>query len=200
MLGIETSGEKTVVKCGKGTVGVIRDAGAAALLSKQGGDAVREFYSQVLGFAGIKAEYKNYLRVKRGCYEVVAVLDESVSDEPLVLNGLYADMFTPDFSVVSGKVIQPGENALLLDLNENTDLVIGTSCRIYSLRVDYDKAVLTAKGAGELSAKIRLRLPFVPAGARLNGKEISAEYESAGGTLLLSYNSDGEEAEITVYS
>ncbi len=200
MLGIETSGEKTVVKCGKGTVGVIRGAGAAALLSKQGGDAVREFYSQVLGFAGIKAEYKNYLRVKRGCYEVVAVLDESVSDEPLVLNGLYADMFTPDFSVVSGKVIQPGENALLLDLNENTDPIIGTSCRIYSLRVDYDKAVLTAKGAGELSAKIRLRLPFVPAGARLNGKEISAEYESTGGTLLLSYNSDGEEAEITVYS
>ena len=200
MLGVKPEGEKTVVPCGKGTVGIFTVSPAKALLSKQGSDSIRSFYSAVLEKAGRKAEYKNYLHVSRGSYEVYAVLDESISAEPLMLKGRYADMFDPAFAVVTEKTVKPGENALLLDLDKNEDPVIGTSCRIFSLDINENRAAVKAKGAADLNANMRLKLPFAPARAEINGKPAAFEYEQTGGTVLVSYYSSGEETLITLYS
>ncbi|MBR0112194.1 MAG: hypothetical protein IJM02_00435, partial [Clostridia bacterium] len=200
MLGVKPESEKTIVPCGKGTVGIFTVSPAKALLSKQGSDSIRSFYSAVLEKAGREVEYKNYLHVSRGAYEVYAVLDESISAEPLTVNGRYADMFDPAFAVVTEKTVRPGENALLLDLDKNEDPVIGTSCRIFSLDINENRAAVKAKGAADLNANMRLKLPFAPARAEINGKPAAFEYEQTGGTVLVSYYSSGEETLITLYS
>ncbi len=199
MLGIENTENELIAKCGKGTVGIRKTAPALALLSKEGSDGVRDFYSRVLAFSGKEAEFSNTLHITRDGYEIYAVLDESVSDEPLTVKGVYADMFTPAFDVVTEKTIKPGQNALLRNLENAECGVIGTSCRVYSLETEGKTARLTAKGPGELNANIRLRLPFKAVRAELNGKEISCVYEETGCTVLLSYYSTGERADITIY-
>ncbi len=199
MLEVKIEGDRQICRCGKGVFAFMRTSPAKLLLSKEGGDALRDFYAEALEFGGRKAEYRNYLHAERGCYDVYSVLAESVSSEPLKVSGLFADMFAPDFAIVSEKTVNPGENALLLNFERNDSPIIGTSCRINSLDIEKDKAVMTIRGAGEFNANVRLKLPFKAARAKIDGKEIKCEYESAAGTALISFESEPGERVIEIY-
>ena len=104
---------------GKGTVCVIRTDPKDYVLH-EGGDKyflylAARMYEQERAKAG-KLEFKNNFYLQRGDYDLAAVLEESVSDEPFTVEGCLIDLFDPKITDIHSKRINPGEQALLLNV------------------------------------------------------------------------------------
>ncbi len=199
MLGIEANGEKLISDCLNGTVGVWKTNPSAFCLSKEKADAYRAFFEENLAKKGRKITYKNSLVIKRKPYIIAAVMDESINDNELCFEGLFADMFTPDFSIIKKKTLAVGENAMLFDLNEISGeslCVIGTSLRVDSLSQDGEKITLCVSGASKFRANIRLRVPFEIKTATVDGESADCVYDSESKTVLVSFDSTGKDRKI----
>ena len=155
LLDIELSEKLTIKNIGKGSVAVYNENPAIFCYSKENADILRDIFEKVVG----KVEYKNHLYIERDRYVIAAVMDESVSDEPLIIDGIFADMYTADFAIVNGKKLKPGENTMLANIEKLNDLdIVGTSVRILSLEETNNKLVLKINGA-KTKANIRIRVP-----------------------------------------
>lgn len=104
---------------GKGMVCVVRQD-PKAFVMQPGGDAdfvstVKRLYESKTG-AG-ELQFKNNFYMERGKYDLVAVMDESVSPEPYEVKGQLIDLFDPQLPILTTKRVNPGEQSLLLDLN-----------------------------------------------------------------------------------
>ena len=198
LLGCNGKEEKRVVKYGKGIAAVWNRNPAEICFSKQNSDEMREFFTEVLKEKNIAPEYKNNIVVEREYITAAAVLDESISNEPLTLKGVYADMFSPGFDIITEKVLKPGENTLLLDLNKYDDCVIGTSSRIYACDKTETGLNIRARGADLLNAYIRVRPGFEVKEVLIDGEKACFEAESTANTILISYESKGKEVNIEI--
>lgn len=195
-LGIDEPGKKDMYNVGDGRLLLWKINPAVFCFSKENADSLRDFVGKAVDW-----EYTNLLVLRREPYVVAAALDESVSEEPAVLSGLFADMYTPDFRVVENVTLSPGENVLLFDLKtlcENEARVVGTSVRIIELTESGSGFTLCVKGAAELRAYIRLKIPGRVRAAYLDGEEISHSYDDRSETVLLSFDSDGKRHVLTV--
>ena len=190
MLGISPDKEQQIFTCGKGIAAVWNYNPGKILFTKENSDVYRDFVCGVLKEKGIVPEYKNYLYLERDKYIIAAVMDESVTDEPLEINGFFADMFSPDFAIKTQVTLHENDKCMLLDLDKIKDeklCVIGTSARIYSL--DENGGTITAEvyGAGNLNANIRLRVPFEVKEAFIDGEKCGCVYDSTSETVLVSF-------------
>ncbi|MCR5151486.1 MAG: hypothetical protein K6B52_09735 [Clostridiales bacterium] len=199
LFGIDEAISDTIINYGKGCVGYLNINPVELSFNKEGSDRLRDFVSRAVSNVNIKYNYSNCLKVNRGIYTIAACLDESVNSEPVVINGLFADMFTQDFAVIDKKTLLPGENVFLCDLDKIKEktAVIGTSLRIYSLDEDDKKINVVAKGA-KCSAKIRLKIGFAPSNVSVNGEKCDYVFDNHSGTVLISFESDGSEYHITL--
>jgi hypothetical protein len=64
-----------------------------------------------------KLIFKNNFYLQRGAYDLVAVLDESVSNEPYIIKGNFIDLFDPKLPVYQSKTVNTGEQAFLLNID-----------------------------------------------------------------------------------
>lgn len=104
---------------GEGTCTVIRQD-PIELAHDDGPSPVIAFTKEKIGESGNGWTEKNYFHLERGAYDVVAVLDESVSDAPHVVDGPLIDLFNPELPVLNRISFLPGERAFLLNLNRVT--------------------------------------------------------------------------------
>ena len=120
-----------------------------------------------------------------------------MTGEALTLRGVFADLLDNDFPIVREKVLQPGENALLFDLNavrEEPVRIIGTSARIFSLEETEEDCRITCKAAARIHVRMRIKLPkkirFASA-ADENGKTpaVSWEWDEETATVLVTFPS-----------
>ena len=133
---------------------------------------------------------------KRGPYLAAAVLDENTDTSPLVLNGMYADMYTPDFAIRDSVTLMPGENGLFFDLSKTADetlRIIGTGARVFSMEEEGDTIRLQVRGADAVRIHLRLRTPFA---VSADGMDMQCDPVSR--TVLLAYDSVGESREIVL--
>ncbi len=192
MLGVEPDGEKTLVPCGRGTVGVWLTNPCFFSFSQKNADGFRAFFEQVCALKNIRPQYKNYLKLQRGEYLIAAVMDESVNDDELKITGVFSDMFSEDFAVVHEKTLRPNDKCLLFDYSKiegETLRVIGTSVRVNSMEQTGDEIGMSLRGAGEFTASLRVRVPFAVSKAALDGEEIPCEYDAETRTVLLRFES-----------
>jgi len=95
-------------------------------------------------------EEKNYLLLRRGPYVIGSVLDESINDEPLKLNGLYVDLLDHNLTIREQMTITPGEQILLYDLNfkksQNPFQLIASASRVDKLKTMKYGVKFTAEG------------------------------------------------------
>ena len=180
---------------GKGTVIVMREDPKHFVL-KAGND---QKYFETIASAyqkkqGIEIETKNSFIVERGPYTIAAVMDESVSKEPLTLSGLYIDLFDKDLPVLTSKQIQPGEQGYLYDLNKVSNKikakVLCGASRIYDEKVSKQSYSFVAKSPINTTNVSRVLLPRKPEKIRVNGKEEQPEWDESSKTLLLSFEND----------
>ena len=118
-------------------------------------------------------------------------MDESINDEPLVIDGLFADMFTADFEITTSKVLYPNDKAMLCDLSKVKDdiAIIGTSVRVNSMEKKDGKLVLNISGASSFRANIRIKVDFIPENAEIDGKSTEIFYDALSHTALISFDS-----------
>ncbi|MDR0540879.1 MAG: hypothetical protein LBH19_01560, partial [Dysgonamonadaceae bacterium] len=122
---------------GKGSIYVLRADPKEFVLESNSDqvfiDLVKRMYEQKAK-AG-KLHFKNNFYLERGVYDLVAVLDESVDNQPYRIKGKLIDLFDPELQVYKAKNIQPGEQAFFLNVDRVKDRrkpqVLASACRIY---------------------------------------------------------------------
>lgn len=193
-----------IYKVGKGLLAVWNICPAKICLTAELAEKYRSFIKDVLSKTDNNWVYDNKLTLRRGPYVISAVMDESVCDSPAVLEGTYADMYTPDFAVTTNKVLKPDENTLLFDfakVKEQPWCIVGTSARIFSFDCKEKDFSLTAKGPDSAKVFMRIKLPHpVKAAEALdeNNEPVAVEsvWDTFSQSVLLSYNSSARQVTI----
>lgn len=145
-------------------------------------------------------EIKNNYYLERGPYTIAAVLDESISDKPLILSGLYIDLFDKDLPVLNQKILHKGEQAYLYNIKnirkKDTPQVLCGASRIYSESTDQNTYSFIAKSPINTTNISRVYLPKQPKNVIINGENqenIEKYWDKKSRTYLLNFenNPDG---------
>ena len=176
MLGIGKAPAAGEYACGKGTVCILRNDPKEFVLTK-GADAplieaVKRLYE---GKArGGELCFKNNFRLERGVYDLVAVLDESVSDEPVRITGRLIDLFDPELPVCESREIHPGEQGFFLNIdrvkNPGKARVLASASRIYDEQHTKHTYSFVAKSPIQTTNVSRVLLPRQPKEILIDGQ------------------------------
>ncbi len=200
-------GEYTV---GKGTVCVIRQDPKQFVLHKNGDgtlvETVKRLYETKTDMGGLS--FKNYFYLERGAYDLVSVLDESVTSDPYRLEGTLIDLFDPSAPLLSEKVIYPGEQAFLLDVNRVSNpekpQVLCAAAHVTDEKVISHSYQLTAKGPLNTTNVMRILLPSAPIQVvvcDVKGEKVvtaSNEWDEKSRTLFLSFENDPDGVSVII--
>lgn len=185
---------------GKGQVAVWNIAPAKLTFTHAIASQYRSFVQTALKQKDFQWEYSNHLTVKRGPYVITEVMSNSCSDQPVVLDGLYADMLESGFPIIQKKTVMPDENAILFDFEKIGDepvRVIGSCARIQELECDSEQFRLMMKAADRINVFTRIRMPkevnHIEAFDQ-EGNAVSMEWswDRVSQTILLHYESQNQ--------
>lgn len=205
LAGMEETPEDGVYPAGNGKIVVWNMVPAKICLSRELAQEYRYKVKDALESLGLSWEFRNDLTLHRGPYIISSVMDESVTDEKKVWEGLFADLGENDYPVITHKEIGPDETALLFDfdtIREETFRVIGTSARVLDAQTDDGGFQLKLKTADKIRAFTRVRLPQKASAALAvdeQGQHVPMEvnWDDVSRTLLLCYDSHSEEVTVT---
>ena len=207
LLGIGSAPEAGEYACGKGTGCILRNDPKEFVLEK-GGDAplvetVKRLYE---GKArGGELVFKNNFRLERGTYDLVAVLDESVSDEPVRIEGRLIDLFDPELPVCRSREIAPGEQGFFLNVdrvkNPRKARVLASASRIYDEQHGKRSYAFVAKSPVNTTNVSRVLLPECPKQILIDGRATATDgcWDETTRTCLIRFenNPDGVSVRIT---
>lgn len=197
-MGMQRKPEDGTYRCGKGKVIVIReDPKHFVLQADNDKKYIETVASAYTHWTKKDIEYKNNFVVERGPYLVASVLDESVSDAPLTLSGLFIDLFDKDLPVLTQKRIFPGEQGYLYNVEKvkskkKAKVLCGAS-RIYDERQTKKCYSFVAKSPLHTTNVSRVLLPAKPVRVEVNGMNVQPEWDERSRTILLRFenNPDG---------
>lgn len=152
---------------GKGSIIVLRkDPKEFVLSSNSDGNLINAIEQLYKEKTGKLPTYKNSLYLERGNYELVSVLEESVSNESFVLKGKLIDLFDPQLPVLNEKTVRPGEQAFLYNIGKIADKkkaqVLAAASRVYDETQTKQAYSFVAKSPKNTSNVMRIYLPFTP--------------------------------------
>lgn len=210
-LGLSASPVEGEYKIGKGILHIIRQDPKEYILTA-GGDTklinvVKSLYENIAK-AG-KLQFKNNFRLTRGNYELISVMDESVSNDAFVIEGLFIDLFDPQLSVLSNKTVQPGNQSMLFNIGSVKDKkkpqVLATAARVSDEKLAKGTYSFVAKSPVETANVMRVLLPAKvrdciitgPDGSRLD--LASWKWDESSKTVLIKFenNPDGISVKLT---
>lgn len=197
-MGMQRKPEDGTYRCGKGKVIVIREDPKHFVLQADNDKKYIETVASAYTHRTKKdIEYKNNFVVERGPYLVASVLDESVSDVPLTLSGLFIDLFDKDLPVLTQKRIFPGEQGYLYNVEKvkskkKAKVLCGAS-RIYDERQTKKCYSFVAKSPLHTTNVSRVLLPAKPVRVEVDGMNVQPEWDERSRTILLRFenNPDG---------
>ncbi len=160
--------ESGVYTCGKGKVYVIREEPKEFVLRPNHDvkyfETIREAFETAPNDG--KLETKNSFFIERGPYTIAAVMDESVSNEPLTLEGTFIDLFDSTLPVLDKKIISPGEQAFLYNVEKINDrkkaVVLCGASRIYDEVFTKNSYSFVAKSPIDTDNVSRVLVPRKP--------------------------------------
>ncbi|MEP6844982.1 MAG: hypothetical protein ABI861_03235 [Panacibacter sp.] len=168
---VTTAEEEYVVS--KGKVFIIRQD-PKELVMKEGQDRqfiqlVKKAYEQVAKAGNLVT--KNNFLIERGPYTIAAVLEENPDEKPLQIKGPVIDLFDPELPVLSEKIIAPGHQGFLYNLNRinnrNKPQVLAAASRIYEEKITGSSYSFLTKSPSFTENVIRVLLPAQPTSIRL---------------------------------
>ncbi len=145
-----------------------------------------------------KLQFKNYFTLTRGIYDLIAVLDESVSNQPYQVKGNLIDLFDPTLPIVTSKNIQPNEQCLFVNIdhvvNKQKPQVLASASRIYDEKSTGHQYSFTAKSPINTTNISRILLPAKPKSLVVDKKEVFAEanWDTKTKTYLLEFENSPE--------
>jgi len=192
LMGIPAGAEDGLYKYGKGQVRIIRKDSKEFVLKDDAKliEAVTELYPGEIS-------WKNNLILDRGFYKIAAVMTESVSRDPLCIDGLYIDVYDPTLPVLTQKVVFPGTQALLVDMSlidRSRPSILASASRAYDEKFNGKEYSYIAKSPLNTHNVSRVCLPSKPVSLLINGVESfeEARWNEASSTYLIEFENDPE--------
>lgn len=153
---------------GKGTVYVFRADPKEYVLTTNGDktfvDAVKRLYEQKAKAGSLI--FKNNFFLQRGNYDLIAVMNESVNDNPYIAKGMFIDLFDPQLPILKEKLVQPGSQSFLYDINrvknKNTPQTLASAARIYDEKINAGEYSFIAKSPINTNNVMQILLPNEP--------------------------------------
>lgn len=186
---------------GKGRV-VIRRLSPARITF--GAAPAQEWLDFVCRAAAPHYQAQNDFCMRRGPYVIAHVMEESQTNRPLVLCGRFVDVLSNDFSLLSEKRLQPGENALLFDLDKVQEdvRIIASTARMEAWHQTENSIAFCCKAAAGIRVRMRLKLPWCvgcesivdESGCRLIAE--TCEWDETSQTLLLIFPSTNQKTQV----
>ena len=185
-----------VYKYGAGSIYVIRKDPKHYVLKKE--NDLQYFFKVAHAYTmAAKAgdlQMKNNFVLERGPYIISAVMDESIDDNPYVFEGLYIDLFDNTLPVLMKKVVNPGEQSYLYDLNKVEDKtqakVLCGASRVYSENRKARTYSFIAKSPANTTNVSRVLLPAKPkkvSVGKSKKEEIDKYWDEISKTYLLTF-------------
>jgi hypothetical protein len=203
-LGVTSQASIRPEHIGQGYVRVVHESPATYQLSADGAQRVRDLVTEMLEAKGKRLSVQNYQCIRRGPYLVASVFDESMSDEPLRLEGTFVDLLDVGLPVLRGRVVRPGEWALLYDLdwaraNGSSLGVAAAATRVRNEQAEEDRLTFEARGPVGTTATICIIAPDKP-------QKVSAEpdvpfrntWDPDFGIARLSFPNSARDVEFTI--
>ncbi|HDZ13269.1 hypothetical protein LCGC14_1311130 [marine sediment metagenome] len=196
LMGVETSTAKQNFKFGKGSVHLITQNPKDFVMNAKGDTSYIDILKNAYGNDAKAGEltFKNNLYLERGPYDIIAVMDESVSDKPYEVNGPVIDLFDPALPVLEKKSVKPGEQAFLYNINRVLEKarpqVLASASRIHDEQVDKNSFSFVCKSPVNTVNSMRILLPAAPKSIIVKNVE---------GEMLADVTSDWDESSKTVY-
>jgi hypothetical protein len=168
LLDVEPAAKEGKYECGKGKLYVFRQNPKEFVLEsgKEGTfiDTVRQLYEQNAKAGTL--EFKNNFYLERGPFVIIAVMDESVSSEPYVVKGRFIDLFDPSLPAIDQKMVSPGEQAYLFNIDRVPDplrpQVLAAASRVYNEKAKRTTYSFTVKSPLNTTNVMRVMLPSLP--------------------------------------
>ncbi len=188
--------------CGKGKVYVIREDPKEFVLNANNDKAYFDVIQKAYKTAPNKGklETKNNFALERGPYLIAVVMDESISDKPLSLNGVYIDLFDPELPILKEKTIRPGEQTFLYNIkqvkNKAKPAVLCGASRVYDEVFSNGYYSFIAKSPIETNNVSRVLLPKKPKEVTVKNKAgermttASHSWDETSKTCLLKFEND----------
>jgi hypothetical protein len=151
--------------------------------------------------------FKNNFYLQRGPYDIVSVMDESVSTEPYVIDGPVIDLFDPKLPVLAKKTVEPGQQAFLYNIrrieNKKKPQVLAGACRVYNETVQGKSYSFVAKSPLDTRNSMRILLPAAPVktvatNAKGDKVEVESAWDAGSGTCYLGFDNDPDGVQVTV--
>lgn len=202
LVGLDRNAKEGCYAFGKGEVLVARKHPAYYTRSKEAADEYRTLIRQATEKAGLAYNERNFLKLRRGPYVIAACLEESVSDQPLKLDGLFVDVFDPALPVQKSVTLNPGQRGFLMDLNRldpEKAQPIASSSRFESWETLEGGVAFTQTATIGVPGATRIRLPKKPQSMTINGQVFSdAVWDAGSRTLFFNTPADGAARDIQI--
>lgn len=205
-MGLEAAPAQGEYNYGEGSVYVLR-IDPKEFVINEGTDhqliaVVRKMYEQ-RAKAG-ELEFKNNFYLERGPYDLVAVLDESVSDAPYEIKGTLIDLYDPTLPVYKSKKIMPGEQGLFFNVdrveNKMTPQVLAGASRVSDQKIETNSYSFVAKSPIDTKNVSRVLLPQKPKRVLVNGerKPVAKFWDNESKTYLLEFDNDPDGVRVEI--
>lgn len=202
-LGMQATPAEGEYKYGDGTVYVLRHDPKEYVLTANSDsklvNTVKNLYENVAK-AG-QLEFKNHYYLNRGNYELISVLDESVSAEPFTINGLFIDLFDPTLPILTSKTVQPGNQSMLFNIATINDKkkpqVLATAARVSDEQISKNSYSFIAKSPIETANVMRIMLPKEPEAIETSAASVH-EWDANSKTLKLSFNNNPDGVNVNI--
>jgi hypothetical protein len=207
LLGIRPDAGVHVV--GKGRVYIVRlDPKEMVMGAGQDSGFVRTAETAYRSATGKPLELKNWLYLERGPYTIAAVMDESVSTEPLTIKGPVIDLFDPNLPVLARKVVRPGEQTYLYALARVSDKrqprVLCAASRTYEEKRTPGMYSFIARSPLGTQNVMRILLPSRPKAIEVGGVKLDAadkaenDWDAVSHTCLLRFVNDNRGVSVRI--
>lgn len=198
-MNISASPKEGEYNYGKGTVYVLRNDPKEFVLKENNSEQLINVVKKLYCEKSDKLIFKNNFYLKRGIYDLVAVLDESVNNESYTIKGTLIDLFDPKLPIYKSKEIYPGEQAFFLNIDRIKDKqkpqVLTAASRTYEKKIDRNSYSYVAKSPINTTNISRILLPKKPLMVVVDGKNVlkDTDWDQDTKTYLLGFenNPDG---------
>ncbi len=203
LMGIRAGASEGQYSYGKGTVYIMRHDPKEYVLSEGGDSRFVETVGKLYRDSAKAGEMnmKNSFYLERGPYTIAAVMDESVSDEPLTVTGTLVDLFDPELPVYTSAQIMPGHQGYFIDIDRvdhGKAQVLAGSSRAEDEQRTGSSYSFTAKSPIDTDGISRVLLPEKPTSITINGEEVSgsASWDAGSSTCLITYDNSPDGVKI----
>lgn len=203
-LGIGRTAYNEPEAVGKGFVRVFAEKPRQLARYGYGAQKVIELVAEMTARQGTPLRTQNYIQIRRGPYVVASVLEESVSDAPLTIDGHFIDLFDPALPALTQRVLAPGERTLLYELDwlrgqSVAAKVVAAAARVRDEQVADGMLRFTTRGPEKTTARVRILLPRPPRKVEVNPPlTCQEEWDADSSTLRLTFDNLAQDTRFAV--